>query len=58
VASKGKGASRAELEEHVRDEHPTFRWLLEPLIERCGFAIEDAVHSPDGIFGKYVARAT
>jgi hypothetical protein len=28
-----------------------------PMIERCGFAIEDAVYSPDGIFGKYVARA-
>jgi ubiquinone/menaquinone biosynthesis C-methylase UbiE len=49
--------SRAELEEHVRDEHSTFRWLLEPMIERCGFAIEDAVYSRDGIFGKYVARA-
>jgi ubiquinone/menaquinone biosynthesis C-methylase UbiE len=50
--------SRAELEEHVRDEHSTFRWLLEPMLERCGFAIEDAVYSQDGIFGKYVARAT
>jgi ubiquinone/menaquinone biosynthesis C-methylase UbiE len=50
--------SRAELEEHVRDEHSTFRWLLEPMIERCGFAIEEAVYSADGIFGKYVARAT
>jgi ubiquinone/menaquinone biosynthesis C-methylase UbiE len=49
--------SRAELEEHVRDEHATFCWLLEPMIERCGFAIEDAVYSPDGIFGTYVARA-
>jgi ubiquinone/menaquinone biosynthesis C-methylase UbiE len=50
--------SRAELEEHVRDEHSTFRWLLEPMIERCGFEIEDAVYSPDGIFGQYIARAT
>ena len=50
--------SRAELEEHVREEHSTFRWLLDPMIERCGFAIEDAVYSPDDIFGKYVARAT
>ena len=52
------GWSRAELEDHVRDEHSTFRWLLEPMLQRCGFAIEDAVHSPDGFFGKYVARAT
>ena len=49
--------TRAELEEHVRDEHSTFTWLLEPMIERSGFAIERAVHSDDGIFAKYVARA-
>ena len=48
---------RADLEEHVRDEHSTFTWLLEPMIERSGFAIEDAEYSPDGFFVKYVARA-
>lgn len=50
--------SRAEFEEHVRDEHSTFRWLLEPMLERCGFRVEEVVYSPDGIFGKYVLRAT
>jgi SAM-dependent methyltransferase len=49
--------SRAELEEHVRDEHSTFTWLLEPIFERCGFAIEAAEHTDDGIFAKYVLRA-
>jgi ubiquinone/menaquinone biosynthesis C-methylase UbiE len=49
--------TRAELEEHVRDEHSTFTWLLEPMIERSGFAIDHAVRSDDGIFAKYVARA-
>ncbi len=49
--------TRVELEEHVRDEHSTFTWLLEPLIERSGFAIEHAVLSDDSIFAKYVARA-
>lgn len=34
------------------------RMHLEPMLERCGFAIEDVVYSQDGIFGKYVARAT
>lgn len=48
--------TRAELEEHVRDEHSTFTWLLEPAIERAGFRIEDAEYSPDGIFARYVAR--
>jgi len=49
--------TRAELEEHVRDEHSPFTWLLEPMIERSSFAIEHAVRSDDGIFAKYVARA-
>jgi SAM-dependent methyltransferase len=51
------GWSRAELEEHVRDEHSTFTWLLEPMITRSGFQIEQAEHSEDGIFAKYVLRA-
>jgi len=51
------GWTRADLEEHIRDEHSTFSWLLEPMIEHSGFQIEDAVYSPDGIFAKYVARA-
>ena len=49
--------SRAELEEHVRDEHSTFAWLLEPMIRSSGFQILDAEHSDDGIFAKYVLRA-
>lgn len=49
--------SRAELEEHVRDEHSTFTWLVEPMLHRAGFEIEDAEQSPDGIFASYVARA-
>ena len=49
--------SRAELEEHVRDEHSTFTWILEPMLERTGFAIESAEHTDDGIFAQYVLRA-
>ncbi|MBA3261829.1 MAG: class I SAM-dependent methyltransferase [Thermoleophilaceae bacterium] len=49
--------SRAELEEHVRDEHSTFSWVLEPMIRRSGFEITDAEHSQDGVFSKYVLRA-
>ena len=51
------GWTRTDLEEHIRDEHSTFTWLLEPMIERAGFRIEDVVYSPDGIFARYVARA-
>lgn len=52
------GWSRAEYEEHVRDEHSTFTWLLEPMLQRAGFTIEEAIYSPDGIFAAYIARAT
>ena len=48
--------SRAELEEHVRDENSTFTWLLEPMMERSGFRIEEAEYSDDGVFAKYVLR--
>jgi SAM-dependent methyltransferase len=48
--------TRAELEEHVRDEHSTFTWLLEVIIVKAGFAIEDASYSPDGMSAKYVLR--
>jgi ubiquinone/menaquinone biosynthesis C-methylase UbiE len=51
-----EGWSRSELEEHVRDEHSTFTWLLEPMMQRCGFAIEEAEFSGDGIFAKYILR--
>jgi len=50
--------SRAELEDHVRDEHSTFTWLLEPMIAQSGFDIEEAWYSEDGIFAQYVLRAT
>jgi len=51
------GWTRADAEEHIRDEHSTFTWLCEPMLARAGFRIEDAWYSPDGIFAKYVARA-
>jgi len=48
--------SRMELEEHVRDEHSTYTWLLEPMMERAGFRIEEASYSVDGISATYVLR--
>lgn len=50
--------SRADYEEHVRDEHSTFTWLLEPMMEHAGFTIEEALHSQDGIFARYLLRST
>ena len=50
------GWSRAEFEEHVRDEHSTYTWLLEPMIEQAGFAIADRTYTDDGTSAKYVLR--
>jgi hypothetical protein len=49
--------ARWELEEHVRDEHSTFTWLLEPMIDRTGFVIESAEYTDDGFEAKYLLRA-
>lgn len=48
------GWTRAELEEHVRDENSTFTWLLEPMLQKAGFTIEDARFSDDQIFARYL----
>jgi SAM-dependent methyltransferase len=50
-----RGWTRAELAEHVRDEHSTFTWLLEPMIERAGFEIVDADYAAS-MFARYVCR--
>ena len=46
--------TRADLEEHVRDENSTFTWLLEPMILHTGFEIRDVTYSDDGFFAKYL----
>ena len=48
---------RADIEEHVRDEHSTYAWILEPMIERSGFRIDTAEYSSDGFYADYVATA-
>jgi SAM-dependent methyltransferase len=50
--------ARWEVEEHVRDEHSTFTWLLETMFERTGFTIESVDYSDDGFDAKYLLRAT
>ncbi len=49
-----EGWTRAELEEHVRAEHSTFAWLLEPLLEHAGFGIRSAEHR--GVYATYVCE--
>jgi ubiquinone/menaquinone biosynthesis C-methylase UbiE len=48
----GSGWTRSELETHLREEHSTFNWLLEPMIERAGFTIRDGQHH-DSIYSAY-----
>ncbi len=56
AADVERGWTRPELAEHVRDEHSTFTWLLEPMIERAGFEILDASHSDSGMFAQYLCQ--
>lgn len=50
------GWTRSELEDHVRDEHSTFTWLLEAMLTHAGFTIETAEYSDDKIFAAYLCR--
>jgi SAM-dependent methyltransferase len=40
-ADPARGWTGPELAEHVRDEHSTFTWLLEPMLERAGFELRE-----------------
>lgn len=50
--------ARWEMEEHIRDEHSTFAWLLESMFEHTGFSLEEADYSTDQFEARYVLRAT
>ena len=46
------GYTREDLVEHVRTEHSTFRWLLEPMIDTAGFEIVEADFDR-AVYGRY-----
>lgn len=50
------GWTCGELETHVREEHSTFAWLLEPLLVHAGFEILER-DVGGGIYATYVCRA-
>ena len=56
------GWTAEQLAEHIRIEHSTFTWLLEPMLARTGFQIKERQLSPSGIYAAYVctrrSRAT
>lgn len=35
------------------DEHSTFSWLLEPMLARAGFTIQDVTHTESKVFSAY-----
>jgi SAM-dependent methyltransferase len=53
-ADPAAGWTRAELETHAREEHSTFGWLLEPMLERAGFRVGEASYSDSRTFARYV----
>jgi ubiquinone/menaquinone biosynthesis C-methylase UbiE len=56
-AAPGKpkgGWTRSELEIHLRQEYSTFSWLLEPMLHRAGFVIEEATYADSRVFAEYV----
>jgi SAM-dependent methyltransferase len=51
--SPTRGWTRPELEEHMREEHSTFSWLLEPMLARAGFEIRDVSYR-GAVYAAYV----
>lgn len=48
-------AFRQEVETHIRDEYSTFRWILDGMLQRAGFAVEKC-RSEDGFVTEYACR--
>jgi len=53
-ADPSHGWTRTELEAHVRNEHSTFTWLLEPMLERAGFRIHEVWQSDSRTYAQYL----
>jgi SAM-dependent methyltransferase len=47
------GWTTAELATHVREEHSTYTWLLEPMLEHAGFEIRDRQLSQNRVHAAY-----
>ncbi|MEU4722262.1 class I SAM-dependent methyltransferase [Nonomuraea dietziae] len=54
-ADPALGYTADDYAEHVRTEHSTFRWLLEPMLEAAGFEILDAAYDRR-LYGAYTCR--
>jgi len=52
-----EGWTAIELGHHVQQEHSTFSWLLEPMLEHAGFNIRDRWFSDNAMFAVYTCTA-
>lgn len=50
----GVGWTREELEVHIRTEHSTFAWLLEPMLARAGLTVESTFRSDSLVHASYL----
>ena len=57
-ATSEVGWTRAELEEHVRTEFSPFSWILEPMLERCGFEIRAVEYAASQTYAAYTCVRT
>lgn len=48
------GWTREELANHLRDEHSTFTWLLEPMIAGAGLELVAVDHGRAGAYANYI----
>ena len=46
------GYTRTDLAQHIRTEHSTFRWLLEPILVSSGFEVVTADFR-SSVYGAY-----
>jgi hypothetical protein len=53
----GEGFTASDFATHVRDEHSTYDWIIEGLIERAGFRIQRKERW-DAIYTDYVCSKT
>jgi putative AdoMet-dependent methyltransferase len=57
IEKAGGPAMREDVENHIRNEYSTYGWIMEGLLERAGFQVqEQELHQ--GVVGRYLCRKT
>ena len=55
ATTPSQGWTADELRRHVREEYSTYAWILEGILERAGFALDEAHYDESKVFADYVA---